>query len=343
MNGFKLTENELDILHAAHRTAKKACANVAYKINAVILLGTNHTLIQVKNVLFLDDETLRGYVKRYQEQGISGLLVKNYKGRDCKLTESEQNVLRQELENTIHLTTHSVIDFIRDKFNKHYSQSGMRDFLHRLGYEYKKPKLIPGNPDIDAQEEFASFYEKFMQNKPSDAEVLFVDAVHPEHNTMAAYGWIKRGKKRVLKTNSGRQRLNLHGAINAETHDITITESDTINRDSTIQLFETIHQKYCMASMIYIILDNASYHYSKEVKAFLENKNIKLVFLPPYSPNLNLIERLWRFFKKKVLYNQYYENVAIFREACIKFFRNIDDHSDEIDQFMNADFEMLNT
>jgi len=56
-----------------------------------------------------------------------------------------------------------------------------------------------------------------MEGKPVDTEVLFIDAVHPEHNAQAAYGWFKRGQKRELKTNSGRQRLNLHGAINAET------------------------------------------------------------------------------------------------------------------------------
>ena len=66
----------------------------------------------------------------------------------------------------------------------------MRDLLHRIGYEYKKPKLVPGNPDIKAQEIFAQQYEEFMQNKPSGSEVLFLDAVHPQHNTLAAYGRI---------------------------------------------------------------------------------------------------------------------------------------------------------
>ena len=65
---------------------------------------------------------------------------------------------------------------------------------------------------------FAEQYEEFMLTKSNDVEVVFVDAVHPEHNAIAGYGWIKRGATRELKTNSGRQRLNLHGAINAETH-----------------------------------------------------------------------------------------------------------------------------
>jgi len=256
------------------------------------------------------------------------------------LSDKELKILCEELDTQIYLTTDAIIDFVKKRFQKTYTVSGMRDLLHRLTYEYKKPKLVPGNPDIDAQEEFAQYYEEFMLNKPENTEVLFIDAVHPEHNTMASYGWIKRGETRQLKTNSGRERLNLHGAINAETHEVTIIESDTVNEESTIDLLETIRQKYFMAAMIYIILDNAKYHYSHEVKAYLEDKNIKLVFLPSYSPNLNLIERLWKFFKKKVLYNRYHENITAFRQACIEFFRNIDQYDEEIANFMDAEFHI---
>ena len=340
MKGFSLTDKELENLRFAHREAKKKSAHTAYKINAVILLGTGWTLNKVKTALLLDDETLRGYVDKYRNGGVSCLISTNHKGRERRLTVSEEDVLRDELDTNIHLTTNSVIEYVKEKFVIKYSMSGIRDLLHRLGYEYKKPKLVPGNPDIDAQEEFIKYYEDFMLNKPVDAEIVFLDAVHPEHNTMAAYGWIKRGEKRELKTNSGRQRLNLHGAINAETHEVTVIESETIDKDSTVQLLEILEQKYFYASMLYIILDNARYHYSKEVKAWLQGKKIKLVFLPPYSPNLNLIERLWKFFKKKVLYNKYYKDVKEFRKACIAFFSKIEQFSNDVAKFMNADFEM---
>ena len=89
-----------------------------------------------------------------------------------------------------------------------------------------------------------------------------------------------------------------------------------------------------------MILDNAKYHYSSVINEYLLHSNIKLVFLPSYSPNLNLIERLWKFFKKKVLYNKYYENIDAFRKACIKFFRNIHRYHDDLERLMTADFEL---
>jgi len=120
-----------------------------------------------------------------------------------------------------------------------------------------------------------------------------------EHNAQPAYGWMKCGEKRVLKTNSVRQRLNLYGAIHAETYEITVIESDTVNTDSTIQLIEILDQKHFLAKEIILIADNAKYHYSKKVQeAFIDHPKVRFAFLPSYSPNLNLIERLWGGFQE---------------------------------------------
>ena len=104
-----------------------------------------------------------------------------------------------------------------------------------------------------------------------------------------------------------------------------------------------LDRKYCYAKEIIVILDNAKYHYSQEVKDVIEESSrLRLVFLPTYSPELNLIERLWHFFKKNVLYNQYYENLKQFRKAAIKFFRNIDKRNDELFSLLSGGFEGFN-
>jgi transposase len=338
MKGFELSKEELLELRRAHKS--EHYKRSAYKINAVILLGSGWTLEQVKEALLLDEETLRSYVKKYQEGGLPELLKAIYQGSTPYLSVSQLDVLCKELQSQIYLTTQAVMDYVKRQFGITYSQSGMRDLLHRLNYEYKKPKLVPGHPDKEAQEIFAQHYEEFMLNKPENIEVLFMDAVHPQHNTMAAYGWIKRGEKREIPTSSGRERLNLHGAMNAETLEVTLIESETVDDDSTLQLLEMLEQKYGLAAAIYVILDNAKYHYSKKVQKYLETSRIQLVFLPSYSPNLNLIERLWKFFKKKVLYNTYYEKLEDFRQACINFFRNIGDYQKELAAIMSGEFEL---
>lgn len=338
MNKFRLTDAELSELRVAHKAQRNKRA--AYRLNAVILLGSGWKLKQVKEALLLDDETLRTYLQKYQAGGVNGLLDINYSGRQTNLSDEQQARLCGELETNIHLTAHSVIEFVTHTFGVIYSVSGMRDMLHRLGYTFKKPTLVPGNPNRERQEEFVMYYEAFIESKAADEEILFIDAVHPEHNTMAAYGWIKKGQKRCLKTNSGRQRLNLHGAINIETMAVTVIESNTVNADSTIELLETLSQQYFLSSKLHIILDNARYHYSSKVKVYLEhNRRINLVFLPAYSPELNLIERVWRYFKKHVLYNKYYADIKEFRAAAITFFRGIACHKENLTALLGGGFE----
>jgi transposase len=338
MEKFLLSREELLSLRREHRLAKHK--RDAYKINVIILLGTGWEINDIKDALLLDDQTIRNYWNRYQEGGVKELIKNHHEGRQCQLSIEEMKILEEELDSKIYLNIKGITIFVENQFGVKYTQSGMRDLLHRMGYEYKKPKLVPGNPDIEAQEVFANQYEAFMEKKPSDIEVLFMDAVHPQYNTMAAYGWIKRGEKRELKTATGRERLNLHGAMNAETYEITLIESQTVSTESTLNLFSQIEQHYPLAKEILIIADNARYHFSKPVRHYLKTSRIKLILLPSYSPNLNLIERLWKFFKKKILYNQYYENLEKFRLACINFFKNIDDVKEELISFIGTDFEL---
>ena len=171
-------------------------------------------------------------------------------------------------------------------------------------------------------------------------EVHVADATHPQHNSVPSYGWIKKGQEKELKANCGRQRLNINGAINIETMSSTIGFYDTINADSAIDLFLKIESKHPEAESIYIIVDNARYYRSLLLKESLEGTKIKLIFLPPYSPNLNLIERYWKFFKKKVLNNRYYETFDEFKQACKNFFRKRKKYLPELETLLAENFHI---
>ncbi|WP_207787680.1 transposase, partial [Candidatus Thiosymbion oneisti] len=115
----------------------------------------------------------------------------------------------------------------------------------------------------------------------------------------------------------------------------------TINADSTIALFQQLEAIHPLAACIYVICDNARYYRSKAVQDYLKTSRIKLVFLPPYAPNLNLIERLWKFFKKKVRYNRYYETFDEFKSACEAFFKNPRQYQHELRSLLTANFELI--
>jgi len=340
MDKFQLSEKELIELHEAFKRAKKKAAKDAYKINAIILLATGWSIESISAALLISDETIRQYKNAYQKGGIGKLLKTEYIGSNCKLTKHQRNILCKELDSAIYLTTNQIIEYVKRKFGIYYSIGGMNKLLHRLGYTYKKPKLVPGKGNKEKQEEFAAYYEQFIANKPTNEAVYFMDGVHPEHNTLAAYGWMRKGKERKLKSNTGRQRINLHGAINIETLDVEIIESEKVNSESTVDLLRKIEKSCPCAQKIHVILDNARYHYSRIVREYLQNSRINLVFLPIYSPHLNLIERLWKLFKKKVLYNRYYGKFKDFKKACKNFFVNISKYNTEIQSLLSEEFHL---
>ena len=89
----------------------------------------------------------------------------------------------------------------------------MTDWLNRNDFSYKKPSLVPGKADLESQEAWISEYQQLLQNLTEDETICFADGVHPTHNTQISYGWIRKGVRKEINSNTGRQRINLSGAL----------------------------------------------------------------------------------------------------------------------------------
>ena len=149
-------------------------------------------------------------------------------------------------------------------------------------------------------------------------------------------------REQVIPANIGRRRVNINGAIDLERLEPVVRCHGTINADSTIALFEQLAAFHPMAVCIHVICDNTPYYRSKALQDYLKASRIQLVFLPPYALNLNLIERLWRFFKKRVLYNWYYETFVEFRAAREIFFKSPHKYQPELHSLLTANVEIIN-
>lgn len=341
MQNINLSSDEIFQLKIAHRTARKK--RDADRIKAIVLLGKGWTFNQVAEALLMDEETIRNHLKRYKENGIKGLLSINYKGTESKLSKKELKKLDKHLEQDTYLKVEEIVFYVKKTFNKKYSISGMTDLLHRMGFVYKKPKVVPGKADTEKQKEFIDFYNKLKSEKADNDPIYFMDGTHPQHNSVAAYGWIKKGTNKEIKSNTGRARININGAINIKNLKASVHFGDSINAQSTVHLFKKIERTNVNACAIYVIADNARYYNCKFVTDYLENSKIKLIFLPPYSPNLNLIERLWKHFRKKILYNKYYETFEEFKIACKLFFKNIKKYRNELSSLLKDNFQLFQT
>src|ERR1700733_5390704 len=197
----------------------------------------------------------------------------------------------------------------------------MTHLLHRLRFVYKKTKALPGKVNLQKQEVFKQSYQELKENKRSEDKIYFLDASHPQHNNMPFYGWIYKGETKTIKTNSGRTRLNLNGALNLEDMEITILSEKTINTHAMMRLILTIEEKQSTGE-IFLVVDNASYNHSYELHLFLtDHPRVHVKYLPAYSPNLNIIERLWKFFHEKHR-DTYFEKFKEFEIAALSFFQN---------------------
>lgn len=339
MNDF-LPKVEVYALKKAHRQAKSK--READRIKTILFLNQGFSYEETARLLMLDDSTARAYYREYQQGGLDDLISDHYTGRKSTLTTGQVHFLKLHLRIRTYLTTQDVAVYVADRFGVNYSVAGMTKLLHRLGFAYKKPKVVPGKADAQKQAEFLKSYRELQATKKADDHLYFVDGVHPHHNAIPAYGWIEKGKDKHLKTNTGRQRLNLNGALNSEDiTDVEILSESTLNADAMIRLCERLLAKHALG-MIYLILDNARYYRAKRVSEFVKSHpRIVLQFLPSYSPNLNLIERLWLFFQKKILYNRYYQDFATFERISMHFFQDLKRYRPQLQTLLADNFQIV--
>ena len=312
----------------------------ADRLRVILLLDQGWTYKKIAEALFLDEGTVGNYKKRYKLGGIEGLINDDYLGKKTMLTEQDLRILSNDLQKRVFPTTKSVIAHVKKKFGVKYTRGGMTDLLHRLGFSFKKPKGVPGKADRAKQEEFV---RKYKRAKSQGGLIYFGDATHPTFNTTLNYGWIKKGEGFEIKTNSGRHRININGAIEINTMDVVTRSYPTINQYSICDFIKAIRTKNPNEKRITLILDNANYYRAKRVRALAKKLRIRLLYLPPYSPNLNPIERLWKFMKKKALPNEYVENFEDWKYEMMSFFRGIRIYRSELETLITDNFQIVGT
>ena len=168
--------------------------------------------------------------------------------------------------------------------------------------------------------------------------MLFVDAAH---FVMGAFlGWVWCTTRLFVRAASGRQRYNVLGAINAVTHElIRVTNDGYINTQTVCELLQKILDLQ-LPTPITLVMDNAKYQHCKLVQNRATSLGIELLFLPSYSPNLNLIERLWKFVKKEALNSRRHANFTEFQATindCLD--RTATDYRDELDSLLSHNFQ----
>ena len=317
---------------------------IAERILCINLYAQAYELKEIKRILLVGIRTLKKWIKHYIVQGIDGLRQWDYKGQDCNLSDEQWTAVEEELERNPYRYAKQVVTFVKERFGIEYSERGMQALLRRKGYRHIKVRLIPGQVDEDKRKEQQEFVEKYFKLKaelgPQD-RIYHVDAVYPTHNVKISYVWTKKGQRRRMHSNSGRKRYNILGAYcPLDREYIDVRGIDNVNGETLQRLIDEIRTRHPDAECIILILDNARYNHAKIVREHIEDTNVALEFLPSYSPNLNLIERLWRFLKGEGM-TIYHESFDKFVDEIDKVLDHLDEYADELASLMVEKFEIL--
>ena len=241
--GFLSTVERAELIELArnglaeHRLARRA--------NALVLLDRGMSCENIGSVLLLDDDTIRTWRRLYREDGIAGLAGFGYEGSDCHRSAARQEKLKAWVGEALPRTTRHVGAWIEREFAIVYrSRSGLIALLHRLGMEHRKPQAVSRKLDAAKQTAFIEAYHSLLNTLPGDEAVMFADAVHPTHAARPVGCWAPKDTRVAVDQTSGRQRLNIHGAIDLETGQTRMREVLSVDAMSTIALLMAIEALY---------------------------------------------------------------------------------------------------
>jgi len=318
-----LTESSRQELLALARDAS-AAHGLARRANAIILLDRGMSCEDVGKVLLIDDDTVRTWHQMYQEGGLGGLARLGYVGSECRLNEAQQAALKAWITETLPRTSREVGAWIEVTFGIEYAaKSAVIALLHRLGMEHRRPQTVARKLDTAKQAAFIDAYDDLLNHLADDEAVLFGDAVHPTHEARAVGCWGPKDAKVAIEQTTGRQNLNIHGALDLETGRTAMVEALRVDAQSTINLLIAIQALYPGKRLIHVFLDNAPYHRSWQVREWLAQPGcrIKLRFIPSYCPHLNPIERLWGLMHRNITHNRTHKTIRDFAKAILEFLR----------------------
>lgn len=315
MKFYPLSEKKKQELELLHRY--EGDRRVCDRIKAVLLKSEGWTNRTIAQALRIHEETVRQHLTDW----ITDEKLKPENGGSCsKLTDIQSRDLDVHLAETTYTKVIDICAYVEVTFGVRYTISGMTKWLKQHDFSYKHPKSVPAKADLAKQEEFIEKYLNLVADTPANEPVLFIDAAHPTMATKVVCGWIKKGVDKPIAQTASRTRVNIVGAIELATMNVISCRPDYVNAETIVAFFDQIKTAYPKAPKIHIILDQSGYHRSQLVRDAALEKHIELHYLPPYSPNLNSIERLWKVMNEEERDNVFFPSAKMFRDAINKFF-----------------------
>ncbi len=337
---LKISSEELDKLN--YERYYYPCPVVQKRLHAVYVKAvSDFSHEKVGNIVDAHRNSISQWVSIYQQEGFDGLLRVNY-GTNSSILEDQATCIKALFTGQPPRSITEAVVKVKELTGIQRSPTRVMAFMKRHQFRFLKTGHIPAKANSTQQLNWVNETLKPVIKAAQDGEVhlLFIDAAHFILQPFLCCLWCVA--RVFIKASSGRNRINVLGAVNAITKDIlTYTNTSYICGDCLIAFLKQIKDRY-NDKPIAIVLDNARYQHCFLVKTFAKSLGIHLLFLPPYSPNLNIIERLWKFTKKEILYAHYYDCPSKFHSAITDFLCNINQNKkEELQKLLTLKFQFF--
>lgn len=295
-------------------TIRKRCRALMAKMSEPKLSSARIAAIAGCSRNFVDS-----LIHCYNNKGIDSVLeIAPIPGRPGRL-KGHMDEISRRLESEVPRSSAEAAHIIRDISGISFSLTWVRGIMHRCGFRFIKTQPIPGRACPEKQAEWVSALQPVIDEaKEGKRKLYFMDAVHFTLEAFTCHVWCR--EPLYLKTGAGRNRFNLLGCVDPFSLDIIQSHSMVyVDAEQTKAFLEKVRRESGDIP-VSIVLDNARYQHCQAVKDKAAELGITLIFLPPYSPNLNIIERLWKYTRRHVLAGKYFDSPAMFHEALRHFF-----------------------
>jgi transposase len=312
---------------------------VQRKMEALYLKSQGLAPDEIGRLCAISPTTFYRYLREYREGGIAKLTEGPFHRRRSQLADYRTSI-EADLRQRPPASVAEAAARIADLTGLQRGPTQVRQFLQSLGMKPRKVGQIPAKVDVRAQEAFKTerLEPRLAEAKAGQRVVCFMDAAHVVFAPFLGLVWCF--ERLFVKAPSGRQRLNVLAALHATTRDIfTVTNLTYITSETVCELLRVLAGAY-PGVLITVVLDNARYQRCALVQSLAQRLSIELLFLPAYSPNLNLIERFWKFVKKQCLYSKYYADHRSFQHAIIECIAQAPDkHKEELASLLTLKFQ----
>src|SRR3954470_2889330 len=314
---------------------------VYQRLSSVLWSDEGRSREVIPDLLGVSTRQVGQWLRIFRNKGLEELCTLHYQGDPGRLGPAQVDRLKQEIEKGVFHNAEQVRTWVEATFGVTYSASGVKDLLRRIGASFHEVSGFFWKADVKKQKGWVRKYRRHKREAGPETRRYFVDACHPVWGVGLLYSrWLLTGQRLYVGVGSGRKRLNILGAYSPDDHDyvdLRLTR-ENITGEQFVKLLEKMLAKHPGTEKFILYLDDARYYSKPVVKEWLaKHRQFRLVFLPAYSPNLNLIERLWKFLRKTAL-NRWHKTFEAMQDAVAEVLDHLERHRGELDSLMSEKF-----